>query len=343
MAVLIWQYKVTGYDPISKTGGLFTKYVNTFLKIKQEASGWLEECTDENSKMKYIEDYFNHEGISLEKDKIAKNPGLRAIGKLFLNSFWGKLAQRNDLKHTEIVKTRARLLELVSDPEKRITNVLFPNEHTVYVEWKYVDAMETASPYTNVVLASYVTALGRLMLYEVMEKLGRDLLYCDTDSCIFVTREGSYCPELGNFLGELTDELACFGPGSKIIKFLSGGPKFYAFLVMKPDGSIEKVVKVKGIRLNYRNSEKINFDSIENMILHAVDSDETANDHDSDDNEDDEYNECNYRIKLDYSSIRRTKNHDVITCDETKTCCIVLKKRRYLSHALSLPFGFKAD
>ena len=75
-------------------------------------------------------------------------------------------------------------------------------------------------------------------------------------------------------------------------------------------GSIDKVVKVKRIRLNYRNSEKINFDSIENMILHAVDTDQTANDHDSYDNDDDQYNECYYRIKLDYSSIRRTKNHE---------------------------------
>ena len=125
--------------------------------------------------------------------------------------------------------------------------------------------------------------------------------------------------------------------------FLSGGPKFYAFLVMKSDGSIEKAVKVKGIRLNYRNSEKINFDSIKNMILHAVDSDNTDNVHYSDDNDDDEYNKCNYRIKLDNSSIRRTKNHEVITCDEKKTCYIVSKKRRYLSHALSLPFGFKAN
>ena len=28
--------QVSQYDPKSKTGGLFTEYVNTFLKIKQE-------------------------------------------------------------------------------------------------------------------------------------------------------------------------------------------------------------------------------------------------------------------------------------------------------------------
>jgi hypothetical protein len=38
------------YDPKTKTGGLFTDYVNTFLKMKQEASGWPEWCPSENDK-----------------------------------------------------------------------------------------------------------------------------------------------------------------------------------------------------------------------------------------------------------------------------------------------------
>ena len=28
------------YDPVTKQGGLFTQYINTFLKLKQEASGY---------------------------------------------------------------------------------------------------------------------------------------------------------------------------------------------------------------------------------------------------------------------------------------------------------------
>ena len=193
----------------------------------------------------------------LDKNKIEKNPGLRQISKLFLNSYWGKLAQRTDLKQTEIIKSREKLLEIVHDPKKRVTNIFFPNDETVYVEWKYIEAVETSSAHSNVVLASYVTAYGRLMLYNVMEKLGKNAMYCDTDSAIFVSREGEYEPETGNLLGELTDELAGYGAGSYIVKFLSGGPKFYAYIVRKPDGSFETVCKCKGIRLNFKNSEKL--------------------------------------------------------------------------------------
>ena len=39
----VWHFDETEqYDPETKTGGLFSDYVNTFLKMKQEASGWPE-------------------------------------------------------------------------------------------------------------------------------------------------------------------------------------------------------------------------------------------------------------------------------------------------------------
>ena len=41
---VIWQYEMVEYDKVSKKGGLFAEYVNTFLKYKQEASGWPDEC-----------------------------------------------------------------------------------------------------------------------------------------------------------------------------------------------------------------------------------------------------------------------------------------------------------
>jgi len=45
----------------------------------------------EQDREKFIEDYYNREGIKLDKEKIDKNPGLRALAKLCLNSFWGKV------------------------------------------------------------------------------------------------------------------------------------------------------------------------------------------------------------------------------------------------------------
>ena len=54
----------------------------------------------EDEKQRYIEQYFLHEGIQLEYDKIEYNPGLRTLAKLMLNSMWGKFGQR--LNKTQI-------------------------------------------------------------------------------------------------------------------------------------------------------------------------------------------------------------------------------------------------
>ena len=87
----VWHWNtVEKYDPSTKTGGLFTEYVNTFLKIKQENSGYPEWCKTEQDKDQYINDYEKFEGIKLEKNKICVNEGLRSISKLLLNSMWGR-------------------------------------------------------------------------------------------------------------------------------------------------------------------------------------------------------------------------------------------------------------
>ncbi len=70
---------------------LFKEYVDTFLKIKQEASGYPKDCVTLEQKRTYVVEYLEHEGIELDPEKIMHNPGLRALAKLMLNSFWGKL------------------------------------------------------------------------------------------------------------------------------------------------------------------------------------------------------------------------------------------------------------
>ena len=47
------------------------------------------------------------------------------------------------------------------------------------------------------------------------------MLYCDTDSVIYASRPGQYDPPLGDYLGELIDELK----GDHMFEFVSGGPK----------------------------------------------------------------------------------------------------------------------
>ena len=86
--------KTEQYNPLTKSGGLFTSYVNYMLKIKQEASGYPAWVESEEEKDRYIQDYYDKEGIRLDKNNIKSNSGLKALSKLLLNSQWGRYAKQ---------------------------------------------------------------------------------------------------------------------------------------------------------------------------------------------------------------------------------------------------------
>nr|XP_042911198.1 uncharacterized protein LOC107437164 [Parasteatoda tepidariorum] len=60
---------------------LFRSYIDLFLKIKQESSGWPRDCNSEEERERYLKDYEEIEGILLDPEKIKMNPGLRQISK----------------------------------------------------------------------------------------------------------------------------------------------------------------------------------------------------------------------------------------------------------------------
>ena len=152
--LIIWQYEMCQYNNDTKTGGLFAGYIDKFLKLKQQASGYPQGCVTEEAKDLYIENYYEKEGILLDKNSIEKNPGLRSLAKYFLNSLWGKLCQKPNLKRTEIVKTREHLLKILCDSEKEVSNILIVSDSTLYVEWAYIEAAVPTSSNTNVVIGS---------------------------------------------------------------------------------------------------------------------------------------------------------------------------------------------
>ena len=70
-----------------KEEGLFREYIDLFYKIKTESSGYPQSCTTEMEKDAYITTFLEREKIQLDKSKIMKNEGLRALAKYMLNSF----------------------------------------------------------------------------------------------------------------------------------------------------------------------------------------------------------------------------------------------------------------
>ncbi|KAG8177595.1 hypothetical protein JTE90_024196 [Oedothorax gibbosus] len=102
---------------------LFRSYIDLFLKIKQEASGWPSDCQTEEDKIRYIDDYKRNEGVQLDATNIAPNPGLRTAGKLCLNSFWGRWGMNRNKSHLKYVRTLEAFNKLLTDNTKTVTSV----------------------------------------------------------------------------------------------------------------------------------------------------------------------------------------------------------------------------
>ena len=106
------------------------------------------------------------------------------------------------------------------------------NNDLVEMVFKRKHEYQAENKLTNIFIGIFTTAWARLELYNLMDLLGENVLYVDTDSCIYVTREGSPEPVLGDYLGQLTDEIMPkHGPDTYITRFACGGAKNYSYVV----------------------------------------------------------------------------------------------------------------
>ena len=173
---------------------MFSDYVKTFLQYKQEAISYPEQAVSEVDKRAYIDDYFEKENIMLNPDKIVVNQARRSINKLLLNSIWGRFSMRENPS-----------FQMLKDPEQfaqhnfgnayDVTHFSFVSEDVALIQWRHADGYSGQTHDTTVFLGAFTTALARLELYDLIDKLGD--LYSDTDSVVFVSKDGDWELSLG--------------------------------------------------------------------------------------------------------------------------------------------------
>jgi len=181
----------------------------------------------------------------------------------------GQRAQNLKKIQTNIVNSEKAIYELLTSLGTEVTNLIYPNNEVAWVSWKYYEDNLATGKNVNVAVAAYVTIQVRLKLYEYLSKLAKSVLYCDTDSVIYIQNVDELPKvETADYLGDLIDELKEFGSGSYNEEFVSGGPKNYAFCVFSPSTRKRTTkFKVKGITLHYENSKVLKFTSLRNIIL----------------------------------------------------------------------------
>jgi len=277
------------YD--QRSSDLFKAYIEKLVSEKIHSSK-IEATPDEVEflKRKWMEEF----RITFDAAAAEYNAGRRALAKLMLNSLWGKLSEK--FKPAFSKNVTAEEFRAYEDEELagkiRIkqkfrlgANAWFlSGERDMKKDNFYLRKNQCEhNNKTCVEIGAYVTMWGRRMLWQEMNKLGKRVLYHDTDSIIYEYDESQmYNVQEGHVLGDWEVEHG----GNPIIEFVGLAPKTYAYryLDMKNrvpysedldftqftryeiyDGYVYPVVeecKVKGFKLHYDARQIINFDGL---------------------------------------------------------------------------------
>ena len=117
----VWHFEKTSND-------LFSEYVNYFLRLKQESSGFPDWVKTPEDQARYIDEYYRHEGILLRRDKIVENPSMRAFAKLCLNSLWGLM--------TEFITDPLQFYKRINGADTEMHDLYLLNDDLVEVVFK---------------------------------------------------------------------------------------------------------------------------------------------------------------------------------------------------------------
>ena len=230
--------------------------------------------------------------------------------------FIGKFAQRSNLTKTKMVSEPKEFFDLLHSSQFEVSDARLVNNDTVEVHYKSVGEFAEQNDKVNVVIAAFTTAYARLKLYDLLDLLQERVLYYDTDSVIYMHEPGKPEPPLGNYLGDLTDELN----GDYITSFVSGGPKNYAYRTK--NGKTD--TKVRGITLDYATTGKLNHDVVRALVHLHVNCNTSAK----------------ITVDIPFKITRDKKEKDIVTKRMKKDYRIVYNKRVITENYETVPYGY---
>ncbi|KAL3091471.1 hypothetical protein niasHS_004876 [Heterodera schachtii] len=325
-------------------GTLFSSYVNTFVGLKVQATGWPEGCVTDEQQKAFVDEFERTEGIRLDSTKMEFNPGLRLIAKTLANSLWGKLAQRVGQTEIRYTRTPAEFHALLDDPTLDKLDFVHVSEHMDRSVVRKRPEFGRA-PLTNCLpVAAFVTSYGRLHLYDYMEQVsaidGAELLYCDTDSIYYVNKMGGPCVAEGEALGQMKREHT----DRRIVEFVAGGPKNYGIRHTARDGTDEHAnLKIRSFRLSYTAQQLLTFEAMKDLTLATYNIDGPIDD--ALDNDDlYVYGGGEHRaIRVNFPQIDRNVYADLYTHEAHKDYRPFYAKGRVRPGMQTCPFGYVED
>lgn len=264
-------YEIYHWEERQRSDKHLGAYVNYFFQMKQEAEGWKKlgassENPSDDEKAIIVERLYQQNGNlgRIRPEKVKKNAVLRALAKLYLNSLWGKLAQKPAKNSHLTIYGNQQLLDLIHNPHILFESCSFREVSPgVYKSnFKLKEEFIPAVRHGNLFIGAAVTATARCVLHSKMLQVGvYNMIYCDTDSIIFF-----YDQELGILtdvgLGKWTNEY----PYCKIDHVYALAPKLYSLKLSPVGKESYESFRAKGVQLTLLNQDKLKFEHVKQLI-----------------------------------------------------------------------------
>jgi len=262
----VYQYEVTQYNPDTSEGGHFVEYINTFLKLKAEASGYPSWVRTPTMKIHTFVSSIRAKAFNWT-ETLSDITRQNAVCQNSVSTPCGENLQRSNRTQTKLISEPHELYRFLVAPGIEVQNMMFANDDVVWISWQILS--EERVPilrHTNEIIGAYVTAGARIHLYSYLDRSQDKAIYCDTDSVLYIQpADGPALVETGDNLGEMTSELK---HNEIIPEVVCAGPKNYAYrTINSTTGASKTVCKVRGIILNYMASQLVNFAKMKDMIL----------------------------------------------------------------------------
>lgn len=133
------------------------------------------------------------------------------MAELCLNSFWGKLRECENKRKVVLISQLIILCELLKNKTVQLQVFCVMNYKCVEVAFDKINKDAERGQTVNISIAAFTTCWERLRLYHHLDTVNLNALYSDTDSVVYKWWLGQPEIPLGNFLGEVTDELVSGG------------------------------------------------------------------------------------------------------------------------------------
>ena len=221
------------------------------------------------------------------------------------------------MSKTKRVTQPKELYAYLDSDQYIVKDVQLVNDEMVEIQYLEKEGFVEENDKVNIVIAAFTTAYARLKLYDLLDLLQERVLYYDTDSVVYVHEPGKPDPPLGDYLGELTDELN----GDYITTFLSGGPKNYGYIT----NTGEAVLKIRGISLTYDATKILNIGTMRDLVdSYVTDGDRHEK----------------VTITIPYKITRDKKEKNIVTKRTKKDYRVVYNKRVVKENYETVPYGY---